>query len=290
MVKNVDNYSEFSEKFPVQEMLINGATFKYRYYNNEQAKETLVLLVGGLGMSDICYRHFTRFVKNFSVITFDYNTHYKTIHDLCQAIADLLKHLDKKVWITGQAFGGFVAQLMAIKHKDLIEGLILSNTGCCPSKENENAYRSLVAMIKRSQEHKMILSITPSFLFKRKLRNQMHKNAARATGEQRALLNSIFDIVSTQLSKTYELHITNLLIDLKHYFNMDSNSFKFLKNRVLLILSDDDKTFHNDVRTALVDMMSKPTVVTDFKGGHLALVMNCDRYIQIVTEYIQSRD
>ncbi len=290
MVDDVDNYSEFAKAYPVQEMFINGAKFKYRYYNNEQAKETLVLLVGGLGLSDIGYRHFTRFAKNFSVITFDYNTHYKTIHELCKAIASLLQNLDKKVWITGQAFGGFIAQMMAIKHKDLVEGLILSNTGCCPSQANENAHRSLVDMIKKSQKSKRKLSITPAFLFKKKLRKQMHKNASGATGQQKILLDSIFNIVEAQLTKKYELHITNLLIDLKHYFNMDSESFKFLKDRVLLILADDDKTFHNDVRKALIDIMSSPKVITDFKGGHLALVIHCDKYIEVVTEYIKSRE
>ncbi len=145
-------------------------------------------------------------------------------------------------------------------------------------------------MIKRSKKSKMALSATPAFLFKRNLRKQMHRNAAGATGGQKVLLDSIFDIVESQLTKTYELHINNLLIDLKHYFNMDSESFKFLKNRVILFLSDDDKTFHNDVRRALIDMMSKPKVVTDFKGGHLALVINCDRYVEMVTEYIQSRE
>ncbi len=290
MVDNVDNYSEFDKSFPVQEIFINGAAFKYRYYNNEQAKTTLVLLVGGLGLSDICYRHFTRFAKNFSVITFDYNPHYKTIHDLCRAMADLLKRLDKKAWFTGQALGGFIAQLMAIKHKDLVEGLVLSNTGCCPSKLNENAHRSLVEMIEKSRKSKRSLSITPSFLFKRNLRKQMHKNASSCNDEQKILLNSIFDIVETQLTKKYELHITNLLIDLRNYFNTDRESFKFLQNRVILFLSDDDKTFHNDVRTALIDMMPSSKVITDFRGGHLALVMNCDRYVSLVTEYIQSRE
>lgn len=289
MVDDVDNYNEFDKAYPVQEMLIKGTTFRYRYYNNKEAKETLVLLVGGLGLSDIGYRHFTRFAKNFSVITFDYNSHYKTIHDLCQAIASLLKHLDKKVWITGQALGGFIAQMMAIKHKDLVEGLVLSNTGCCPSKANKGAYRSLIEMIERSQKSKRVLSLTPAFLFKKNLRKQMHKNTAKANEQQKVLLNSIFDIVEAQITKSYEIHIINLLIDVRHYFNMDSDSFRFLKDRVILFLSDDDKTFHNDVRTALIEMMSKPKVITDFKGGHLALVMNCDRYIEIVTEYIQSR-
>ncbi len=286
----VDNYSEFDKSFPVEEMSMNGTTFKYRYCDNAQAKSTLVLLVGGLGLSDICYRHFTRFAKNFSVITFDYNPHYKTIHDLCQAIASLLENLNKKVWISGQAFGGFVAQLMAIKHKDLIEGLILSNTGCCPSQLNENAHRSLVDMLEKSRKSKRILRITPSFIFKRNLRKQMHKNTAGCSSEQKVLLNSIFDIVESQLTKKYELHINSLSIDLKNYFNMDSQSFKFLEDRVILFLSDDDKTFHNDVRTALIDMMPKPKVITDFRGGHLALVINCDRYVALVTEYIQSRE
>ncbi len=62
-----------------------------------------------------------------------------------------------------------------------------------------------------------------------------------------------------------------------------------LKDKVLLILSDDDKTFHDEVKNALIDSMPNPTVKTDLTGGHLALMVNCDEYIRIITDYINQR-
>lgn len=41
-------------------------------YHNPKAAATVVLLTGGIGLSDSFYLHFERFAKNFSVLTFDY--------------------------------------------------------------------------------------------------------------------------------------------------------------------------------------------------------------------------
>ena len=67
------NIEEFRRKYPLQKMQINGADFTYRYYKNDSAKATLVLLTGGIGLSDLFYAHFDRFARDFSVITFDYH-------------------------------------------------------------------------------------------------------------------------------------------------------------------------------------------------------------------------
>ena len=57
---------------PQQTMKIKEQDFVNRYYKNENAKSILVLLTGGIGLSDLFYKHFDRLARDFSVITFDY--------------------------------------------------------------------------------------------------------------------------------------------------------------------------------------------------------------------------
>ena len=64
---------EFRRKYPAQTMTLgNGKPFTYRYYRNPKAAATVVLLTGGIGLSDLFYRHFEWFTGDFSVLTFDY--------------------------------------------------------------------------------------------------------------------------------------------------------------------------------------------------------------------------
>ena len=67
------NLEDFRRKYPAQTMTLdNGKTFTYRYYRNPKAAAAVVLLTGGIGLSDLFYRHFEWFAGDFSVLTFDY--------------------------------------------------------------------------------------------------------------------------------------------------------------------------------------------------------------------------
>lgn len=64
---------EFRQTYPAATFTVTGGKpFTYRYYQNPQAKATLVLPPGGIGLSDLFYKHFVRFARDFSVLTFDY--------------------------------------------------------------------------------------------------------------------------------------------------------------------------------------------------------------------------
>ena len=91
------------------------------------------------------------------------------------------------------------------------------------------------------------------------------------------------------LTKRYIGHMEGLLADIENYADMKPADFEYLKDRVLLILSDDDDTFNQENKDALVNIMSAPTVIRDLKGGHLALVVRPDAYVQITADYIEKR-
>ena len=62
--------AEFRRTYPAATFTVSGGKpFTYRYYQNPQAKATLVLLTGGIGLSDLFYKHFARFARDFSVLS-----------------------------------------------------------------------------------------------------------------------------------------------------------------------------------------------------------------------------
>ena len=57
---------------------------------------------------------------------------------------------------------------------------------------------------------------------------------------------------------------------------------------MLLILSEDDHTFNQANKDALVRLMPNPTVITNLVGGHLALMVRMDEYVSAVHGFIGS--
>ena len=81
--------AEFRRTYPAATFTVSsGKLFTYRYYQNPQAKATLVLLTGGIGLSDLFYKHFARFARDFSVLTFDYQLQFGDNGEFADAVAE----------------------------------------------------------------------------------------------------------------------------------------------------------------------------------------------------------
>ncbi len=283
-------FEQYCKNYPLNTENIDGGKFSCRYYQNQNSTETVVLLVGGIGMSDLIYTHFEKFAEHFSVITFDYCIDYDTNEKLTAAVAKLLTKLDIKAWFVGQSLGGFVAQLMAQKYPEVTKGLILSNTGCLSADMSKEAYASLMTMLKSTNKAKKMLKLLPLSALKKQISGAVFKKyAADFSESERHLLRELCDIMEEKLTKPYELHMLNLLIDMENHNGMKKADFLYLDDMVLLMLSKDDETFSDGVKQALIDLMPSPTTITDLKGGHLALMVNCERYVEIIVAYIDKR-
>ena len=159
---------EFYQKYPATGVrLSTGKDFTYRYYENPAAKSTLVLLTGGIGLSDLFYLHFERFAKDFSVMTFDYQVQFAGNREFAAAVAELLERLGIKAWLVGQSLGGIVAQIIAKNHPEVVEGLVLSNTCSLARDMGDEAYTHLMGMIESEEKSKRLLKWMPFSLFKR---------------------------------------------------------------------------------------------------------------------------
>lgn len=54
----------------------------------------------------------------------------------------------------------------------------------------------------------------------------------------------------------------------------------------MLIFSEDDKIFSDELKHALIRLMPDSSVIHNLEGGHLALVMNPNNYIRMIDEFL----
>lgn len=287
----MSDLKEFCKKYPNQTIkLSSGKPFTFRYYKNPHKKATVVLLPGGIGLSDLFYLHFERFTRNFSILTFDYQIQFSDNTEFAGAVAELLQILIEKVWLVGQSLGGIVAQIIAKNYPQNIKGLVLSNT-CSLSKEmGSEAYSHIQKMIESQEKSKKILSLIPFGLFKRLMKWTVMKTKTGNFGTQeKELMENLCDSMLCLLTKEYEFHMIDFLVDAKNHFGMTADDFSIWADKVLLILSEDDNTFDQASKEALISIMTKPTVITDITGGHLALLIKLEKYADVIERYILQR-
>lgn len=285
MLNFEQDMKEYEKAFPKQVKIINDVKFTYRL--GGKGEKTLVLLAGGLGMSDMFYNHARKFARNFKVLLFDYPHGYKTNMELVDGIAGLIRELNLgKVVLTGQSYGGFVAQNIAVRHKDIVSELIISNTGCISDALSETDMKSMYEMIEKMKKVRVMTRIVPIALLRGKFIRQSMEHLKGCSDAEKEYMHSLFEIMFHRLTNQSERHMCSLMIDLLNLKRSSKNDFAYLDGKVLLILSKDDETFSDTIKVALIELMPNPKVCDSLSGGHLALALKIDSYISLVKGFL----
>lgn len=285
----MENYYKDKEKyhklFPEESISIGGRKFSYRY--GGQGQVTMVLLVGGLGVADAFYNHAIKLGQDFKVLLFDYPLDFPTNEELADGIASLIKRLRlRKVYLVGQSYGGFLGQIIATRHKGLVEGLILSNTGCLSKEISLEDLAHLDGMLKRMKRVEIILRVIPISLMRKSFLNRSLKHLETWNESDYSYMKDLFEDIFSKLTNEKERHMCRLMVDLLNISNMYSGDFAYLEDRVLLFLSKDDLTFGEGINKALIELMPCPKVYDDLEGGHVALFLKIDTYCQRIREFV----
>lgn len=279
------DYEQFNEKYPLKRKQINNLTFNYRLGGN--GEKTIVLLVGGLGISDMFYKLYFEFAKSFTVLIFDYPIETNRNSVLADGIAELISALGlNKVFFVGQSYGGLLAQVIAKRHPEIVAGLILSNTGCLDTEMDEDAKKPMLQMVNNLKKSILLTKTVPMSLLRGKLLKGMDRHFMQCTPDEKKYLTDLFKFMFRKLTNRHEIHMCSLMIDLKSEMEITKKDFLYLDKKVLLLLSHDDQTFGDSVKQALIRMMPNPVVFSEISGGHLALLLRTDLYTQTVTQFI----
>lgn len=292
MKKEFEYYNEVA---PLKTKQILGEEFKYRYYKNPspQVNATILMLAGGTGLGDAFAAFAKRFMDRYSLINFNYPMAYKDNEQLADAIAELIRTLKaENVYLWGQSYGGVLAQIIAKKHPDVVKGLILTSTASLTPNLRFEGMQCLVRMLGKEKEEKNIKMYKklPLFLLPALMNLAFKKHLKDNPGAQDAI-KEILNQVKPDLTNEYLCHMGHLLGDLRNHVGAHSKEdYTYLKGNVLIIEPDDDKTFTADIKDALIGSMTEPTVVREISGGHLAMMLDTDSFMDIIDHFMDEQN
>ena len=284
-----EEWAYYNKVAPFQTYLLNGNVLKYRYYKKEDAKATIVVLAGGSGLADGFFLFLRSLMDNYSLITIPYPLFCKDNNETADAIADLVRYLKaENVYYWGQSYGGLLAQIIAKRHPDVVSGLLLTSTASFSQELTFEGMKCIVNMINEEKEAKRVAKYKkmPMQLVMAAF-PMMFKPHLKGDKKAYQTIKELIKILEPEMSKEHFIHMTHLLGDLRNHFGLyKREDFEYLKGKVLIIEPVDDKTFTDDIKKALCNMMTDPTVIDEVDGGHLAIMFNPDGYIRLIDEFI----
>ncbi len=281
------DYQEMINKFRKQhkyeDVFVANAMFHYLWCGS--GNKTIILLTGGMGISEMWFPYIEALEKNYEIITFDYPMECKTNQQLVHGINAFLDQLAvyKAVFI-GSSFGGYLAQIFARGFPNKVEALCLFSTAGL----TENTLAGLKQRFKAMSLLLFAMKTVPYSWLKPIFRKMALKHMTNVTVEEYHFFSNAIYEVFKNYTRNMDLHMTELLMDILNQPICKPNEFDYLKDKVLLILPNGDNSFTPQMQKELINLMNSPTVIENMDTGHLATFLRVDQYVEKIKDFLNS--
>lgn len=274
----------FLQTHKYQETVAGGAGFHYLLCGTGET--TLVFLVGGMGLSYLYMPYIEALESEYRILTFEYPFECSNNEELVDRISDLLTLLDiPQAVFVGSSYGGYVAQCFARKYPQQTAGLCLFSTASLSEKTiNELGvrYRKKMPMFMWMLRHLPYSWLKPSMI------KACMKHVVDVSPEVYAYIKELFRFVYRDYTRELDMHMTTLLFDLTNLTPCTKDDFAYLDDHILLILPENDDSFTPEMQKELTGMMPKAVVVEGVDSGHLATLLETDRYVDEIRKYTRT--
>ncbi|MHB1314367.1 MAG: alpha/beta fold hydrolase [Christensenellales bacterium] len=278
---------QYHDAHPLLEQTVMGTAFPYRLLGS--GEKTMVFMPGAMMPSDGYFRHLTEFAKEFQVLTFDYPAGFITNAAMADAVAVLMERLSiVQAVFVGQSYGGFLAQILAVRHPGKVAALVLSNTGTLYESMNEDGKADLHAMVRSFKKFALLLRFVPVSFFLKKLLKKALAHTEEMPEDEKAYYRELHECLYRRMTRKSTRQLFALMADLENVPPMRLADFEFLAGKTLLLMSPDDNTFNDGIIRGLIDMMSEPRISGELSGGHTAPLFSRETYVRLVGQFIQS--
>jgi len=271
----------FLERYPYQTMRIGDAEFRYVIAGGED-KPGIIFLNGGMNCSEMWFKYVEKMSSEYRALIFDYPYELKDCDSTAASMHELFLRLGiKKAFFAGASFGGLMTQIFARKYPEMVMGLGLFSTAGLDEntiRGSKRKYRMLPILLwymKRCNYEKL----------KPKLINNSMKNYAKdESSEDKQYLQEMFECMFKDYTKEKDIHITSMMSKLVDMKPCQPSDFSFVKDKVLLIFPEKD-FFSKDEQASLYNLF--PSARIEYvKNGHFGTVIETDRYIRLIKEFI----
>ncbi len=280
----MDFYSDikaFQKSHKFKSLDIGGS--KFRYILCGEGSQTITILTGGMGLAELSFSFIEKLELSYRVLAFDYPEGIDTNEELVDAVHSLIKGLNiEKTIFLGESFGGYLAQMIARKYPDITEALCLFSTAGL----NDDTINSLKKQYSNLAKPLIwVLGHVPYNWLKPVLIKASLKKINGTTDDEYQYMKDFFTWAFKDYTGQYDVHMTSLLVDIMNQKPCSKVEFSYLKGKVLLILPVDDGTFDSQMQNDLISLFEEPCVVDNISGGHLAPIMQTEKYVTAIKEF-----
>lgn len=266
---------KFRENHPYKNLKVGSLNWKY--ISTGKAKDTVVLLPGGIRSAEAWEKLITILEKDYRIISPTYPA-IKSIEEGIKGIFEIIRiEKAKEVYLLGQSFGGWFAQAFVRKYPSIIKKLILSNT-------------SGTGLIISERMLKLANFLIPKYPLKI-LRYGLKRNYFK-----------LFKVTNRE-KEFWEAFMTELFyfkVTREEIINQYKASYDFIKNykfsrddlnkwtgKILIIESSDD-VIKRDAREELKSLYPKAYVHTFHQAGHTPGYTNPSEYVKVLKKFLSN--
>ena len=277
-------YHRFQGRHHYQDVVLKGRKFHYLYCGC--GEQTLTLFVGGLGRSQLWFPYINYLERDYRILTFDYPFECRSNEELIGAVHDLHRYLGiEKTVVIGSSLGGYLAQMYAMRYKDMVSAMCLFSTAAL-SKRTLASLREKYGPLREKLTIGLVRVVPYSFLKPVRI-FLLRRTWVNISEEEREYMNGLIREIYKDYTAREDIYMSRRFFDLLDQKPAGREDFEYLRGRILLRLPEDDKTFSEAMQEDLVRMMPG-CVLERVRGGHMATMMRPEEYARTIDYFLTS--
>lgn len=260
----------FRKGHPPRTDTIAGLTWEY--IDTGSDKPPLLILVGGLRVSDAAFQAITVLEKDFRIIAPTYPA-LDTMKELVDGLAAVLAAAAiKQTHILAGSYGGMIAQVLVREYPKRVNKLVLSSTGILDEET-----------LKTYKQTARLLSIAPQSMVKNRTKKRMLEIIAPPEDQMQFWEAFLEELYTDRVGKREIMSTFESMIDFaEHYTDLAP-----WQGETLIFGAEDDATFNAATRASLLPLYPNAQVHIFENAGHSPSMTQPEVYFGTVREFLQ---
>ena len=279
-----EDIRKFNENHKMNTVKIGGSNFNYILSGNGEKK--VVLFTGGSGLYEGFYRHIQLLEKKYTVVAFDYPKGKENIYQLINSVAEFLKSINfNKSYLIGESLGGLVTELFMKEHPEMIEGVVLTNTGTITRNLSNSRRIEVSDGIKSAIK---TVQMTPAYILKSAV---IKKALKKIKDDFDGTIDSTYakeyvTYLMEKVSKEKAIYLCGIALDFAENVTFDKGDFKDFKGDICIINTNDDEVFDERIKAELKKLFEDSISKTIKNGGHASFLFRPEEYVRMLEDII----
>ncbi|NHI94854.1 MAG: alpha/beta hydrolase [Candidatus Lokiarchaeota archaeon] len=279
----IEEYLDFLKSHPKKRFIdIDGV--EWEYITSGTGERVLLVLPGGNRRPFLGYKFAQRLEQEFKIIS----PSYPSIESIANLVAGiyqiLINEKAKNVFVLGSSFGGIIAQAFFYHHSDMVEKMIIGNTGTLKRDPREK-----YNFEKRMKRALKLINFFPTSFSKRTIKKSLGKLIIASEQERTIYIALLNYYISARAhdKRAIACHFENLL-DFSQNFQFDDEFRRRISPKLLIITALGDAGVSPDAKMLLKATYPGAKYYEFKEGGHTPALLLMDEYLNLIREFCTS--